>query len=218
VSAAIGPSPGARVAAMGIAVFCLAWLLVAGWGAAQYRRATHFGPVLYAPLSLAVDPVDGTIYCASGAGRIQKYGPDGRGRGAFPVENEGADFRIASDGPGLVAMAVEGRDRITVFDEGGRPVGEREAPGAWAAWSRSSLAVPSIEEGLEIALIGGAIVQRDPSGEGDVSVLVPAVEFPLSLFAAAPWLLVISLFCSTLGLMGAFIWPFLARPEDAPVR
>jgi hypothetical protein len=204
--------------ALGVAVLCLAWLLLAAWGASQYRRATHFGPVLYAPLSIAVDPADGTIYCASGAGRIQKYGPDGRGQGAFEVDDDGGGLRIASDGPGLLAVAFPGRDRITIYDEGGRKVGEREAPGAWAAWLGSTEAVPVGDGGREIALSEGAIVERGAGGGEEVRILVPAIEFPLTLFAAAPWLLVISLFCSTLGLMGAFIWPFLARPDEDAVR
>lgn len=203
---------------MSVAVACVAWLLVAAWGAAQYRRASHFGPVLYAPLSLAVDPADGTIYCASGAGRIQKYDADGRGRGAFPVDTSGAPFRIASDGPGRVAMAVQGRDRVVVFDEGGRQVDERSQPGAWATWAESERGVRAPGSAREIALRAGAIVERDPEGGGEVRTLVPAIEFPLTFFAAAPWLLVLSLFCSTLGLMGAFIWPFLARPNDHAVR
>ena len=200
---------------MAAAAFCVTWLLVAAWGAAQYRQASHFGPVLYAPMSLAVDPGDGTIYCASGAGRVQKYGPEGRGRGAFGVETGGRPFAIASDGPGRIGVVIEGETRVRVFDEGGGLQGERDEPGA-VGWAAASLAVPVGDDGKVIALEAGAIVERD--GAGAVRELVPAISFPLTFFAAAPWTLVASLFFSGLGLMAAFIWPFLARSDDPAVR
>jgi hypothetical protein len=196
-----------------LSILCLGWLLLAAWGAAQYRAATHFGPVLHAPLAIAVDPADGTIYCASGAGRVQKYGADGRGRGAFPVETGGEPFRIVADAPGRIALAVRGDERVIVFDEGGRAVDERVQPGAFEAWAESAHTARAGDR--EIVLRAGAIIEL---GAGEERVLVPAIAFPLTFFAAAPWLLVLSLFCSTLGMMAAFMWPFLARPDDDTVR
>ena len=211
-------SRGTRIAAMLVALFCLNWLLLAAWGAAQYRQATHFGPVLYDPISVAVDPADGTIYCASSAGRVQKYGADGRGRGAFSVDAVGAGFRIKSEGPGLVAMAIEGLDRVVVFDEGGRVASEREEAGAWAAWGDSARFARTGDGAHEILLVDGALIERPLAAGGEDRLLVPALEFPLTFFAAEPWALVFSLFFSTLGLMAAFIWPFLARSGDDTVR
>ena len=207
-----------RIAAMGVALFCVCWLLLAGWGAAQYRRASHFGPVLYDPLSLAVDPEDGSIYCASGAGRIQKYGVDGRGRGAFLVNSGGAPFRIISEGPGLVAVAVKGQDRVVIFDKAGRVASERDQPGAWSAWADSARGALNGDGTREVILRDGAIIERRTSEPQEERILVPAVEFPLTYFAAAPWTLVFSLFLSTLGLMAAFVWPFLARPAPESMR
>lgn len=215
MSDAPGAGRGTRIAAMAAAAFCVTWLMVAAWGAAQYRQASHFGPVLYAPLSLAVDPGDGTIYCASGAGRVQKYGPDGRGRGAFRVDTDGRLFAIASDGPGRVGVVIEGETRVRIFDEGGGLLDEREEPGS-AGWAAASLAVPAGDGGKVIALEDAAIVERDAAGAR--RELVPAISFPLTFFAAAPWTLVASLFFSGLGLMASFIWPFLARSDDPAVR
>ena len=193
--------------AMLVALACVAWLFLAAWGAAQYRQATHRGPVLYAPSSVVVDPADGTIYCASGAGRVHKYGPDGRGRGAFPVDAPGA-ARLAVEAPGRVALATGGSGRVVVFDEGGRIVTERDEPGAYerfGAAEEARAAGPGVHLDAE-----GAIVERSADA---VRVLVPSLPFPLSVFAVAPWTLVLSLFLSTLGLMAAFVWPFLARSD-----
>lgn len=211
---------------MAAALFCVGWLLLAGWGAAQYRQASHRGPVLYAPLSVAVDPADGTIYCASAAGRIHKYGPDGLGRGAFAVDLPSTSVRLGADGPGRIVLATEGDDRVRVFDEGGRPIEERLDADAWRRFGLAPAVAPEIGRAGDvdpagagvpavIVLEGGAIVERSGS---DVRVLVPALPFPLVWFAAAPWTLVLSLFLSTLGLMASFVWPFLARPDDAFVR
>ncbi len=194
--------------AMGVALLCIAWLFLAAWGASQYRQATHRGPVLYAPLSVAVDASDGTIYCASGAGRVHLYGPNGRGRGAFVVETGGAPFRLSAEGAGRVALAVEGRAQVRVYDEGGRVVEERADPGAFARFAAAEAARAGAP-GIQLDERGALVAQRD----GAVEVLVPALPFPLSFFAVAPWTIVFSLFFSALGLMAAFVWPFLVPTE-----
>jgi hypothetical protein len=200
--------------AMGAALLCAVWLLGSAWGAAQYRQATHRGPVLYAPMSVAVDASDGTVYVASGAGRVHKYGPDGDGRGAFVVDTDGASFRLSAEAPGRLALAREGDAEVVVFDEGGRLVAERRDPDAYARFGADEAKRASGSEPA-VLLEDGAIVERTSEGS---RVLVPALPFPLSWFAVAPWTLVLSLFLSTLGLMAAFVWPFLARPGSTGVR
>lgn len=195
--------------AMGIALLCVAWLFVAAWGASQYRQASYRGPVLHAPMSVTTDPVDGTIYCASGAGRVHKYDARGVGQGAFAVDTGGASFRIQSAGAGRIDVAIAGSDDVFSFDEGGRRVSERRDAEAYARFEAEELARRGVP-GAVVLDAAGAIVRED--GEG-ATVLVPALPFPLSVFAAAPWTLVLSLFLSALGLMGSFVWPFLARSE-----
>ena len=107
-----------------------------------------------------------------------------------------------------MALATEGAGRVLVFDEGGRVVAEREDAGAFARFAAEE-AARAAGPGVQLAA-DGAIVERGADG---ARVLVPSLPFPLSIFAAAPWTLVLSLFLSTLGLMAAFVWPFLARAD-----
>ncbi len=200
--------------AMGAALLCVVWLFVAAWGASQYRQASHRGPVLYAPLSVAVDPGDGTIYAASGAGRVNKYDPKGVGRGAFAVDTGGASFRLSPAGPGEIELASVNGDRVLTFDEGGRIVGERVDADAYARFAAEEQA-RGAAPGAVLLQDDGALVRRTADG---VQMLVPPLPFPLSFFAAAPWTLVLSLFLSTLGLMASFVWPFLARSPEPGVR
>lgn len=200
--------------AMAVALLAVGWLLLAGWGAAQYRQATHRGPVLYAPMSVAVDPADGTIFVASGAGRVHKYGQRGDGRGAFVVETGSTEVRVASAGAGQIDLAIDGEARVIRFDAGGRVVSEREDADAFARFDTAE-AERRAEPTPGIVLEAGALVDRSTEG---TRVLVPALPFPLSVFAIAPWTLVLSLFSSAFVLMAAFVWPFLARPDDGAVR
>lgn len=214
MSGATGHAPRHAPAAMAVALFAVAWLLMAGWGAAQYRQATHRGPVLYAPMSVAVDAADGTIFVASGAGRVHKYGQRGDGRGAFVVETGSNEVRVASAGAGQIDLAIAGQARVIRFDAGGRIVSEREDDGAFARFDAAEAALRA-ESSPGIVLEAGALVDRSTEG---TRVLVPALPFPLSVFAIAPWTLVLSLFSSAFLLMAAFVWPFLARPTEAVVR
>jgi len=197
-----------------VALLCVGWLMLAAWGAAQYRQASHRGPVLHAPMSVAQDPSDGTIYCASAAGRIHKYAANGLGQGAFAIDTGGESVRLSPAGPGRVAMAVAGQERLVEFDAGGRIVNESVDAEAYARFATAEDARSEQTSGV-VVLDDGAIVERGSEGE---RVLVPSLPFPLVWFAVAPWTLVLSLFLSALGLMASFVWPFLARPTQPGVR
>jgi hypothetical protein len=211
VNQSAGPSGTVKAVAMGIALVCMLALIITAWAASQYRRATVRGPLLVEPVSVAVAP-DGTIFCATYTGRIHRYGSDGKGQGAWPAEGPSVPIRIGIVDEQYVAVAFEGQSLLLLYELGGRISQTRTDADAWDRFEGSTHAWQGT--GPLVAVREGAIVQQSA---GVIRTLVPAPPFPLRLYQSAPWLLVIGLFMSALGVCVAFVAPFLARSQEAAV-
>lgn len=195
-----------------LALICSAGLLLSGWGASQYRMASVRGPMLVEPVAVAVTP-EGRIFCVSALGRVHKYDSEGRGLGAFMLDEGGEAVVIGVDDSGELEIASLAARRRWIYDSGGSRILDEVDPEGRA---HTRLLAGATQwnmgpNGLEVALEGGHIVARTGGVGGDVRVLVPAAPFPLSLFARMPWLLVVGLILSTFGLMASMILPFRVR-------